>query len=134
MQSDTEISSSIGNKTLEAIVSINPESLGSDTPLDFQFLYIDISSVSQGIINWNTVTLQTFATAPSRARRIVRHGDILLCTVRPALQAHAFASWQDNENCICSTGFAVLRTSSTIEPRYLYHLLFHPIVADQLRR
>ena len=121
-------------KTLESLTSINSESLGSGTPKAFQFQYIDISSVSRGIINWSTVTSQTYSTAPSRARRIVRPRDILLCTVRPALQAHAFADWKGNENYICSTGFAVIRASDAIEPRYIYHLIFHPIVADQLRR
>lgn len=121
-------------KTLESLTSINSEFLGSGTPKAFQFQYIDISSVSRGIINWSTVTSQTYSTAPSRARRIVRPRDILLCTVRPALQAHAFADWKGNENYICSTGFAVIRASDAIEPRYIYHLIFHPIVADQLRR
>jgi type I restriction enzyme S subunit len=120
--------------TLETVVAVNPESLGIGTPQTFQFQYIDISSVTSGAINWNTVIIQTFATSPSRARRIVRPKDVLLCTVRPALQAHAFANWQDKEGYICSTGFAVLRAGSEVYPRYLYHLIFSDIAVKQLRK
>lgn len=127
-------SSNMASRSLESIASINPESLGADTPANFEFRYIDISSVNQGTIDWSTVTSQVFSTAPSRARRIVRSDDILLCTVRPALQAHAFAGWKSSENYICSTGFAVIRAGSSTEPRYLYHLMFHDIIANQLRR
>jgi len=122
-------------QALEAVAEINPESLGSSTPSSFQFQYIDISSVNVGVIDWHSVITQVFATAPSRARRIVRPGDVLLSTVRPGLQSHAFADWGDSsDSYICSTGFAVIRAGRALEPRFLRHLVFSNIVATQLNR
>jgi len=122
-------------QALEAVAEINPESLGSSTPSSFQFQYIDISSVNVGVIDWHSVITQVFATAPSRARRIVRPGDVLLSTVRPGLQSHAFADWGDgSDSYICSTGFAVIRAGRALEPRFLRHLVFSNIVTTQLHR
>jgi type I restriction enzyme S subunit len=61
-----------------------------------------------------------FGKSPSRARRIVRDGDILVATVRTYLRAithvpHAGA------NLICSTGFTVLTAGPRVLPRYLFY-------------
>jgi len=119
---------------LEAIAEINPESLKSNMPKAFQFRYIDISSVNSGVIDWDSVTTEVFASAPSRARRVARPGDVLLSTVRPGLQSHAFADWRESDGYVCSTGFAVLRAKQDFEPRFLHHLVFSETIATQLRR
>lgn len=49
-----------------------------------------------------------FEDAPSRARRRVRHGDVIISTVRTYLQAIAQIE-NPPENLIVSTGFAVVR-------------------------
>jgi type I restriction enzyme S subunit len=116
------------------VVQINPESRGNGTPTQLRFRYIDISSVNHGVIDWASVSTQTFASAPSRARRVVRPGDVLLCTVRPGLQSHTFAGWSEWNGYICPTGFTVLRCTTGINPRYLYHLVFSDAVATQIRR
>ncbi|HLB45524.1 MAG TPA: restriction endonuclease subunit S, partial [Anaerolineales bacterium] len=121
-------------ESLDAAAHINPESLGEATPPMFRFRYIDISSVSHGEIDWATVTDQTFSTSPSRARRIVRPRDVLLCTVRPGLQSHTFANWSDADGYVCSTGFAVIHATDRVEPRYLFHLIFSEAVSAQLRQ
>lgn len=115
------------------VAEINSESLGSETPATFQFRYIDIASVTTGVIDWNSVRTHWFATAPSRARRVVRPGDVLLCTVRPGLQAHTYAGWRDFDGYICSTGFAVVRAGKNADPRFLYHVVFSKAIADQIR-
>lgn len=115
-------------------VLINPESLGLSTPPEFEFRYIDIAAVTHGSIDWDSVSIQTFSTAPSRARRIIRPNDVLLSTVRPNLQSHTFADWMDDGNYICSTGFAVLRTKEDLEPKYLYHTIFGNAIIEQIRR
>jgi len=112
---------------------VNPEQLGGDTPPRFTFRYLDISSVTEGSIDWSTVTEHQFQTAPSRARRVVRKGDILLCTVRPGLQSHAHADWSESARTICSTGFAVIRCGGQVDSRYLGKLIFHDVIAGQLR-
>ncbi len=114
-------------------VKINPESLGSGTPETYEFRYIDISSVEKGIVDWDEVETHTYETAPSRAKRIVRSGDVLLSTVRPTLQGHTYAEWGRSGEFVCSTGFSVLRAGPEVEPSYLRHLVFSDIVDRQLR-
>lgn len=120
--------------SVELVADVNPESLGVSTSPSYSFRYIDLSSVSDGVIDWNLVSEQSFSTAPSRARRVVRPGDVLLGTVRPALQSHAFADWNCPGEYVCSTGFAVLRAKHTFLPRFLFQLLFGNAIASQLRR
>lgn len=79
-------------------------------------LYIDISSVSPGRID--TLTPYAFADAPGRARRIVRHGDILWSCVRPNRRSHALCL-HPAESTVASTGFAVL-SAHAVPYTYLY--------------
>jgi type I restriction enzyme, S subunit len=125
---------SITQRKIGDVAQINPESLGSSTSPDFEFKYIDISSVDYGKVDWHTVAFHRFDKAPSRARRVVRQNDILLCTVRPTLQAHTIHNWNDSEFYVCSTGFAVIRASDEIVPRYLYHAIFQESLIAQIRQ
>jgi type I restriction enzyme S subunit len=127
-QPDRWMYGSLGNITL-----VNPESLGSSTPRNHEFQYIDISSVTTGRIDWTAVTTQNYGSAPSRARRIVRPSDVLLCMVRPSLQAHAYADWSDADGYVCSTGFSVLRCGEDLFSRYLFHCLFSDSLSRQVR-
>jgi len=94
-------------KPIKYIATINddviPESTASDMPIE----YIDISGVSQGIGIVETQDM-TFGTAPSRARRVVQDGDLIISTVRTYLRAIAPIK-KSPLNLIVSTGFAVLR-------------------------
>lgn len=114
------------------ICKVNPETLNGATPPDLAFRYIDISSVNKGKIDWQSVQSLRFADAPSRARRVVRPGDILLCTVRPLLGSHTAATWSEQDGYVCSTGFAVIRPYSRINPSFLRHIPFCEQVARQL--
>ena len=94
-------------KRLKYSASINDEALPETTPPNFEFNYVDISSVdsSEGI----TATEEMiFETAPSRARRIVKDGDTIVSTVRTYLRAIAPIR-NPSEDLIVSTGFAVIR-------------------------
>ena len=96
---------------LKYISTINEETLSEDTSPYLNINYIDIGNVdSNGIID--TIATYTFSEAPSRARRIVRKGDILISTVRTYLEAITSIE-TDEENLIASTGFAIIRPSKT---------------------
>ena len=69
--------------------------------------------------------------APSRARRIVTNGDVLLSTVRPNLKAFAFLI-NIPDNAIASTGFAVLTASNKVVPQFVYYQLFGKFVQKQM--
>lgn len=114
------------------VTAVNPETLDESTPADFRFSYIDISSVRCGRVVWDSVQTIRFADSPSRARRVVRPGDTLICTVRPLLGSHTFADWDGQNNYVCSTGFAVFRSTGTFHPILLKHLPFAEQVMRQL--
>lgn len=121
------------HESLLSLCAINPESLGPGTPTDFAFDYIDISSVTRGQVDWSSVRRVRYADAPSRARRRVRPGDVLLCTVRPGLQAHGRIPDEHPGETVVSTGFAVLRPERPTDTAYIFHQLFSDDVSAQLR-
>lgn len=100
---------------------INAETLGEDTAADSKLQYIDISSVDDRGRVSRTKEIP-FGEAPSRARRVVRSGDILVSTVRPYLRA--FAKIDDAPaNLTASTGFAVLSPRPTVAGEFLYQFI-----------
>ena len=92
---------------LKYLATLNDDTLPESTDPNFEMAYVDISSVDAvtGITEIQTVVLQK---APSRARRVVRHGDVIVSTVRTYLRAIA-AIEVPTSNLIVSTGFAVIR-------------------------
>ena len=92
---------------LKFAATINDEALPENVDPDFEIAYIDIGNVdSSGTIH--EIVDYRFEAAPSRARRIVRDGDVIISTVRTYLQAIA-PIISPPENLIVSTGFAVVR-------------------------
>jgi len=92
---------------LKFAATINDEALPENVDPDFEIAYIDIGNVdSSGTIH--EIVDYRFEAAPSRARRIVRDGDVIISTVRTYLQAIA-PIIDPPENLIVSTGFAVVR-------------------------
>jgi type I restriction enzyme S subunit len=90
--------------------------------------YADISSAStDGVV---TPVELSRASAPSRARRRLSHGDTVLSTVRPERRAH-FLCLNPPSNMIASTGFATL-TPSRVPWSYLYAAVCRPVVFDTL--
>lgn len=108
-----EIPSHWDSKPLKYLCTYNDEVLPETTAKDAEIQYIDIGSVSavNGIYKIETMI---FKDAPSRARRIVRDGDVIVSTVRTYLEAIAPIN-NPPENLIVSTGFAVIRPN-----QYLY--------------
>jgi type I restriction enzyme S subunit len=102
---------------LKDIVTVNDEALTEKTEDEFLIKYIDIGNVnSYGDIA--EIQEYKFKDAPSRARRIVRKGDVIISTVRTYLKAITLIE-SDEENLIASTGFAVLRPKENVLSEYL---------------
>ena len=110
------------------VIKVNPESVRKGYPYS-EIEYIDISSVGTGILESTKHML--LANAPSRAKRIVRNFDTLLATVRPNLRSFLFVS-NPKPNTIVSTGFAVLRATDAIDPRFLYYSVTNQKFTDYL--
>lgn len=100
---------------LKYIVDCNKDVLRETTDHNYSFRYVDIGSVSleKGIEKYERVS---FGDSPSRARRIVHKGDVIVSTVRTYLKA--IANIDDADNVIVSTGFAVL-SPRIVDPLFL---------------
>ncbi len=92
---------------LKYLATLNDEALAESTNPNFEMDYVDIGSVDAvaGITGTEAIV---FEKAPSRARRVVRSGDVIVSTVRTYLRAIA-AIEAPGSNLIVSTGFAVVR-------------------------
>src|SRR5438105_3663390 len=94
-----------------------------------EFCYVDIA----GVDNERKVIVASKqlvgADAPSRARKVIREGDVIVSTVRPNLNAVALVP-NKLDNQICSTGFSVLRPSEKVMSSYLYAFVRSPLFID----
>ncbi|MBU9256980.1 restriction endonuclease subunit S [Burkholderia multivorans] len=115
-------------KPVKAIASINDDVLPETTEPTYELTYVDIGSVSLGSGIERTETF-TFKDAPSRARRLVRDGDVIISTVRTYLKAIA-SIVEPPENLVVSTGFAVVRPLDMITPGFAKYALQSPAFVD----
>ena len=94
-----------------------------------EILYVDISSICNKSNRITSPKHINLSDAPSRARQKIRVGDVLFSTVRPYLRNIAAVD-QEFDGEIASTGFAVLRAATGVDPRYLfYKCIFHDFVS-----
>lgn len=107
-------------KPLKFLATCNDDALSENTDPNFEFDYIDIGSVSLSNGIGPCERLQ-FRDAPSRARRIVKTGDVIVSTVRTYLKAIAQVGTFDVPK-IASTGFAVIRAKN-VNPNFLRYVL-----------
>lgn len=115
---------------LSDVSLIDPENLNSSTSHDYQFEYISLENVDRGILLGTTS--QIFSTSPSRARRVVRCGDILISTVRPNLMSHYYFN-KPQRDVVCSTGFSLARPiESKLNGLFFYYHLFGKIINNQI--
>ena len=117
--------------TLGSLAQVNPEQLGSRTDPDYLLEYLDISAIEQPGVIGDTRTLR-FEDAPSRARRVVREGDILVSTVRPYLRNFARVR-QALDNLVVSTGYAVVRPGDGVDGRFLYQQILSSGFVEYLK-
>lgn len=98
---------------------------------DATFEYVDIASVDNDIGRIVSPRTSLGKDAPSRARKLIRSGDIIVATTRPYLNATALVP-QELDGQICSTGFCVLRPSDQIRSVVIYTLTRTKWFVEQL--
>ena len=115
-------------RRLKYVSSINDEVLSEDADPEYELLYVDIGNVdaSSGIQKKESMR---FKNAPSRARRRVKEGDVIVSTVRTYLRAIEPIS-EPEENLVVSTGFAVVRPRGQLEARFAAYALRAPYFVD----
>ena len=116
-------------KRLKYLATTNDEVLSEGTDPGFEITYVDISSVDavSGISGTETLP---FERAPSRARRIVRDGDVIVSTVRTYLRGIAPIQ-KPEPNLIVSTGFAVVRPGC-LDSSFAAYALRAPYFLDRV--
>lgn len=94
--------------------------------------YVDVSAVSRDELRVVSVATYSSEDAPSRARKIVKSGDTIFATVRPALRR--IAQIPASLDCeIVSTAFCVLRPNPrVIHPDFLYFAMQLEHVVDNI--
>lgn len=88
---------------------------------DEELVYVDIGSIDRKLKAISAPQKLMGKHAPSRARKIINTGDVLVSLTRPNLNAVAYVSG-DYDNQFASTGFEVIKTIG-IESRYIFFLV-----------
>lgn len=113
---------------LKNVAEINKKSLTQKTDPSYEFSYLDIASIA-GPKKLGNLNRTTFREAPSRARRIVNDGDIVMSLVRP--YHRAFVLIDEAENLVSSTGTAVVTVDSA---KVLNSFVFHQFFTKRFLR
>ena len=117
-------------KRIKDISYINKKTLTEKTSKDYEFDYIDISSVTYGVRGFISERMK-FGNAPSRAKRVVEKGDTIISTVRTYLKA--VTSFEDEiSNVIVSTGFAVVSPKKFLSSKYFSYLATSNFLIDKI--
>ncbi|MBI5619101.1 MAG: N-6 DNA methylase [Gammaproteobacteria bacterium] len=119
--------------TLNEVCEINPDTANpAELYPNSHFNYIDISCVENESGKFLGPNKTATDEAPSRARRSVKQGDVLMSTVRPNLKAFALLT-EVPDRAVASTGFAVLRAKpNRLLPGYLINVLRDDRSVDQM--
>ena len=122
--------SAIGDQ-VDPVSSWTPE---RDDP-DGVFTYVDLSAVDQDAKVVSGARKLACSDAPSRARQLIRAGDVLVSTVRPNLNGVALVP-PELDGATASTGFCVLRPRTRqLDARYLFQWVKSPrFVNDMVRK
>jgi type I restriction enzyme, S subunit len=110
------------------VADINSRSIGREQELE-AIHYVDIGAV--GTNEMGSIEELALRDAPGRARRIVRHGDILWSSVRPGNRSYCIVL-DPPANLVASTGFAVISPKPGTPFTYLHKAVTTQDFTDQM--
>lgn len=113
---------------LKDLAAVNPSTISRRDHIE-AILYVDVSSVNTCRIE--EVTTYSRSEAPGRARRRVKHGDVIWSSVRPANRAYCLI-YEPPENLIVSTAFAVIRPNLGTPFTFLFFAVTSNPFVDQM--
>lgn len=116
---------------LKEIIEINTSSIGRNFEYT-KILYLDTGSITENRID--SLQEYSISDAPSRAKRLVKHQDIVYSTVRPN-QRHFGFILNPKENLVVSTGFSVITARKEKAcPKFLYYFLTQDYITQTLQQ
>lgn len=92
------------------------------------FTYVDVTAINKELGRVADVKVLSASDAPSRARKLVKRGDVLYSCVRPYLLNIAVVENEIVPPPIASTAFAVLNGFGLVLPKYLWIVLRSPFM------
>lgn len=116
-------------KKISEICIINPENISKNYEKDY-INYLDTANITKNKID--EIVKLNLSNAPSRAKRLVKKNDIIYSTVRPNLCHYGLVDNNYDDTLVVSTGFAVLRVKSDINPLYVYVALTRKKITEKL--
>jgi type I restriction enzyme S subunit len=117
-------------KSLKYVVSYNNKVLTENTDPNYELNYIEISDVDSGG-NINNATPYFFKDCPSRCRRVISKGDVIVSTVRTYLKSIGYIK-DEVKDLICSTGFCVLTPKDKLLSKYLFYQVLTEYFIDEV--
>lgn len=102
---------------------------GQTIPIE-DFTYIDVTAINKEVGCIADPKILAATNAPSRARKLVKKGDVIYSCVRPYLLNIAIIDSDIIPRPIASTAFAVLNGFGLILPKYIWIVLRSPFVIE----
>lgn len=98
-----------------------------------EFTYLDVSSVNKETKEIENPTVLLGKDAPSRAKKLIRTGDVIFATVRPTHSRVALIPEEFDEQ-VCSTGYFVLRTKESLNNKLVFYFLLTKSLNEQMEK
>ncbi len=120
------------SKRLGDLCRINTQTYSLSSNWD-DFYYLDTGNITENAISEiQHIIIANGDVLPSRARRLVKRGDIIFSTVRPNQRHYGYINEVRN-HFVVSTGFCVLSPKENIDGKYIYYFLTQTDVIDNLQ-
>ena len=96
-----------------------------------EYTYIDVSSVGKGngLIDHSNIIKSS--DLPSRAKRKIKKGSLIISSVRPNLKGFSIIDFKP-KNHVVSTGFMVLDVNEKYDNRFIYYSFYTKNVMNQM--
>ncbi len=122
----------VPHSTIRELVLFSSEQWDQKNFFQDTFPYIEIGSVDLALGRLAELPSVRIAEAPSRAKMLVRPGDLLISLTRPTRKAICFAP-EKFALAVASNGFCVVRglRSEGFNSRFLFHVLRSQLCTEQ---
>jgi type I restriction enzyme S subunit len=119
-------------RPLTDFVEFSSETIDPRKSPDKEFRYVEIENLDDVTASISSYQLVKGSEAPSRARLVLRSGDIILPSLRGTFKKIVVVS-PEFDGCIGTTGFLLLKPTR-IDPKYLFAILKSKIGQMQFER